>query len=229
MAEYKVRFPGNSDRLVNIGRTGTGKTVAGLYHLSRFDLRDPWVILNFKNDEHIESIEKARFVELGYVPKKKDEGLFVQRVFPADRKGTAKEPSRLSKLFEGIWARGNCGIFADELFMVGSDDNFDMILTQGRSLRVPVIGNTQKPSWISTFNWSEATFIQCFDLNDNNDIRRVEEFMPIDWDEEPPLEEFESYYYDIPKDEIVRFRPVPDMDEIRNRFDMKLRTPRVLI
>ena len=46
------RLPGGADRTVVIGPTGSGKTVAGAWLLSRqrFDRR-PWVALDFKNEE----------------------------------------------------------------------------------------------------------------------------------------------------------------------------------
>lgn len=223
------RLPNNTERLVEIGRTGTGKTVAGLWHLSNFSLKSPWVIFNFKDDEHIESIEKARFVELGYVPKKHDQGIFVVTVHPSDLRGTSKQRPPLTDYFEKLWERRNVGIMIDEAWMVGDDEGFVMCLTQGRSRRIPMIICTQRPAWISRFAFSEASYIQCFDLNDDNDISRVESFMPLSWDDEAPLKPHQSFYYDVSRNELVRMNPVPDMDKIRATLDAKLKNPRVFI
>lgn len=225
-----LRLPNNSSRTVLIGRTGTGKTVAGLWHLTNYPVDStPWVLMNFKNDEHIESIEKAQFVELGYVPEKKESGLFVVDVRVTDTRGTLTKPSALTQYFNALWERKNVGIFIDEAWMVGDDDGFVQCLTQGRSLRIPMIICTQRPSWISRFAFSEASFIQCFDLNDSDDIRRVEGFMPLDWDSEPPLADHQSYYYEVARNNLLRLNPVPDMDAIRKTFNEKLTRKRVRI
>lgn len=223
----QINLPKKRDRLVNVGRTGTGKTVAGLWHLSNYPLDDPWVLFNFKDDEHIESIDKAVPIDYDFIPRQKDEGLYVINVMPADTKGSFREPSILEKYFEKLWQRQNIGIFIDEAFMVGQNDAFEMCLTQGRSRRLPMIINTQRPCWISRFCFSEASYIQVFDLNDDRDIQTIESFVPVDWDTEKPLAKHHSYYYDIAEDSLVRFAPVPDMDAIRKVFDAKLKRKRV--
>lgn len=224
------RLPDNSNRLVEIGRTGTGKTVGGLWHLSNFDLSRPWILLNLKNDEHIESIEKARFLpDYSYVPKKKDSGLFVLTVHPRDLKGTLREMSPVDKYLERVWERQRMGVFIDEAFPLGNSDAVNSILTQGRSREIPVIACTQRPAWVSRYLFTEASFIQVYDLNDTRDIQTIESFTPIDWDSEPPLAEYCSYYYDVARDHLFRFNPVPDMDKIRNKFDMKLKRQHILV
>lgn len=215
-------LPNTSSRTVLIGRTGTGKTVAGLWHLSNQNLEKPWLIYNFKGDEHIESIEKATEVDLNFVPGKRDRGLFVVSPTPYDLEGTAKERSRVDKQLLKLWERGNVGIFIDETYVLGDSKALVMCLTQGRSLRIPMILNTQRPVWITRFAFSEASFIQVFDLNDDRDIQTVESFVPLRWDEEIPLQKHQSWYYEIASNKLFRFNPVPNMDEIRKTFDEKL-------
>lgn len=222
MPQPTPRFPGRSNRTVLIGRTGTGKTVAGLFHLSNQDLEMPWVVLNFKNDEHIDSIPNTQDIGFDYVPGKKDRGLFILRPLPPDMIGSIREKSKLEKYLWKIWERGRCGIFCDETFMVGSNDAFDTCLTQGRSLRIPMILCTQRPVWITRFAFSEASFIQVFDLNDRDDIARVESFVPVDWDNEKPLGPHQSWYYEIDRNLIYRFNPVPPMKETLKTFESKL-------
>jgi hypothetical protein len=212
-------LPGPENRTVIIGRTGTGKTVAGLWHLSNQDLERPWVVLNFKNDEHIDSLPYAQDVGFDFIPGKKDKGIFVLRPLPTDMKGN---PSPLEKYLWQIWDRENCGVFCDEGFMVGSNDAFDALLTQGRSKRCPMIICTQRPVWLSRYCFSEASFIQCFDLNDQRDIDTIESFMPLEWDEEKPLGPHESFYYEISRNLLVRFKPCPPMKETREVFRQKL-------
>jgi hypothetical protein len=216
------KLPDNTQRTVIIGRTGTGKTVAGLWHLSNYNLEKPWVIFNFKGDEHIDSIEKAQDIDFHYIPKKNDRGLFVLRPTPFDLEGNSKERSQVDQYLLKIWDRGNCGLFIDETYVLGDSKALVVCLTQGRSLRIPMILNTQRPVWISRFAFSEASFIQVFDLNIDDDIRTVESFVPLDWDDEPPLQKHQSWYYEISDNALFRFNPVPDMDAIRKTFDAKL-------
>jgi hypothetical protein len=216
------RLPNESNRTVIIGRTGTGKTVAGLWHLSNYNLEKPWIVYNFKGDEHIASIEKAEHVGLDFIPGKRDRGLFIVNASPYDLEGSMKEPSRVDKQLVKIWERGDCGVFVDETFMLQDSKPLVMLLTQGRSIKIPMILNTQRPVWITRFAFSEASFIQVFDLNDSRDIQTVESFVPIRWDEETPLKEHQSWYYEIAANKLFRFNPVPNMNEIRETFDEKL-------
>lgn len=218
-----IKLPNNTQRLVCVGRTGTGKTVCGLYHLSNYNLEKPWVLFNFKGDEHIESIEGAQFLDdMNYIPKKKDKGLFVVTPSPYDLEGNSKEKSKVDQYLLKLWERENVGIFIDEAFVIGNSPALVLCLTQGRSKRIPMILCTQRPVWITRFAFSEASFIQVFDLNDDRDIQTIESFVPVDWDAQPRLKPHQSYYYEIADDKLVRLNPVPDMDAIRKVFETKL-------
>src|SRR5258708_4807089 len=163
----QVTLPNNRERTVCVGRTGTGKTVAGLWHLSNYDLNRPWMIFNFKGDEHIESIERARYVDVGFVPSKKDRRIFIVTPSPYDLQGSAKERSKVDQHLLALWERQNVGIFIDEAFVVGNSPALVLCLTQGRSKRIPMILCTQRPVWVTRFAFSEASYIQVFDLNDD--------------------------------------------------------------
>jgi hypothetical protein len=186
----------------------------------------PWVLVDFKLDDHIQSLidmRKAQEIDSDFVPGKKDTGLYVLRPMTGPQ-GDEAVKQYLWKLHQ----RENVGLFCDELFMIGnSNDAFDAIQTQGRSKRIPCIGCSQRPAWISRYCFSEASFVQCFDLNDAGDKRRVQEFMPVDFDTE--LAEHESWYFDIGRKALARFHPVPDMKAIREIFDRKLLTRRTHI
>lgn len=217
-----IRFLDNSSRLVTVGRTGTGKTVAGLYHLSRFDFsQDPWVIINAKGDQHIDDIPNTQEIDLDYKFKKNDAGIFIVRPLPGDFEGTLRERSRMASFLWHVWERENTGIFTDESFMMGNNDAFIACQTQGRSKHIPMISCTQRPVWITRFCFSEASFIQVFDLNDARDIQTVESFVPVDFDAEK-LKKYHSYYYDIGEDNLVMLKPVPPVKKILEIFDAKL-------
>lgn len=225
----KINLPNDQDRIVILGRTGTGKTVAGLWHLSNYDLTTPWIVFNFKNDEHIDSIENAQHIGFDYVPSKKDAGLFVLHPLPSDAKGTSKEKSPLEQYIWKIWEREDCGIFCDEGFLVGSNEAFDACQTQGRSKRIPMITCSQRPVWISRFAFSEASYIQVFHLNDDRDRDTIEGFTPIDSDDFDTLKKYQSFYYDVANNFLTRFNPVPNMDRIRGVFAEKLPRKRMRI
>jgi hypothetical protein len=216
-------LPGDSDRITVVGRTGTGKTVAGLWHLSNQNLEKPWIICNIKRDEHIESIANTEQVDLNYVPGKKDKGIFVADISPYDFEASgSKDKSPFDKMLLNVWHRGDCGLFFDELVPVGNSRALTLCYTQGRSLHIPIIGCSQRPVGINRYAFTEAGFVQVFDLNIQDDIDTVESFVPLDWDEEQSLGPHESFYYVVSTASIYRFKPVPSMDEIRKKFERKM-------
>lgn len=218
------RLPVNSDRTICVGRTGTGKTVAGIWHLSNYNVETfPWIVIDFKNDEHINSIEPAEDIDFNFVPGRKDIGLFRLHCTPYDTEvSKGCERSRLDDYLIKIWERENCGLFVDEAYIIGNSEAMNLCLTQGRSKRIPMIICTQRPVWVSRFAFSEASFIQVFDLNDDRDIDTIESFTPIDWGEEDSLGRYQSFYYDVAENHLVRFNPVPDMDKLRQKFEDKM-------
>jgi hypothetical protein len=220
--------PNLSERVTCIGRTGTGKTVGGLWHLANYPLdKFPFVLIDFKNEEHFDSLPNVQEVGFDFVPGRKDDGLFRLRCTPYDVMGTIKEKSRLDGFLVHIWEHEDCGLFVDEAYIIGNSTALNLCYTQGRSKQIPMITCTQRPSNCSRYAFSEASFIQCFDLNDQRDIDTVEEFMPIDWDDEPPLLKHQSYYYEIAENDMVRLNPVPPVKDLREIFDAKLRGKRV--
>jgi hypothetical protein len=227
------RLPRNDDRTVLVGRTGTGKTVAGLWHLSNYSYEKPkgmpWVIIDFKRDKNINSIDNLQEIDFDYVPTDKDDGIFIIHALPADVKGSTKEASPVESYLTKLWEREHIGIFIDETYVIGDNTGLELCLTQGRSKLIPMILCTQRPVWVSRFAFSEASFIQCFALNDDRDLQTVEAFMPIDFGDEEKLGKHQSFYYDIAEDEIFRAAPVPAMPAIREIFAGKLHRKRVRI
>lgn len=221
MPDYPT-LPNNTNRTVVVGRTGTGKTVCGLWHLSNYNLDKPWVIFNLKGDEHIEAIEKASFVDIGYVPSKKDRGLFVVTPDPWDLEGSAKEKSRVDQLLIKLWQRGDVGIFVDEMVPLGNSKAITLCCTQGRAKHIPMIMCSQRPVGINRYAFSEATYVQVFDLNIQDDIDTVESYVPLDWDDEKELGPHQSWYYEVETNNIFRFNPVPNMEAIHAVFNQKL-------
>jgi len=210
------RLPDDTQHLAIIGRNGSGKTQAALWHLSKrsFDLR-PWIIVDFKRDVHIAAISGAEEIAPGIIPDKP--GIYVVRP-------NASNPQPLGETLSAAYERGNVGLWFDEGFMVGKDKKveavFEDLLTQGRSKRIPLIVLVQRPVWVSRFVFSESSFFQLFHLQDKRDVQTVSAVIPEDAIERLP--EFHSLWYDVSRDERVYLAPVPGEDEILASIESRL-------
>lgn len=224
----QLKLPGVSDRTIVIGRTGTGKTVMGVWLLSHYPLDQmPFVIIDFKGDEHIEKIPYQKECNFSYVPGQKETGIFVVHCTPYDCNPTGRgEDSPLDKYLLKLWARENIGVFVDEAYIVGDSEALNLCLTQGRSKHIPMILCSQRPAWVTRFAFSEASYISVFDLNDERDKDTVEGFTPIDFYEEDELEKYHSFWYEVGENKVYRFAPV-DPSSAARRFEQKLSREKV--
>src|SRR5271155_550971 len=107
-----MNFPNDTQRLSIVGATGSGKTHAALWHLSRrnYDLK-PWIVYDFKEDDLIADIEGTYEIGLSD-PIPIRPGLYV--VHPNPNQIDAVEDHMWR-----IWKQENTGVFIDEGFMVG--------------------------------------------------------------------------------------------------------------
>lgn len=208
-----IRLPDDTNRLAIVGATGSGKTQAALWHLSMRDLSArPWVVYNFKGDEHIDSIPFAQHVGLDVVPKKP--GIYITHPLPEDLNG-------VSSHMRAIWHMRNIGVYVDEGFMLGRNNNsYRGLLTQGRTRGIPAITLSQRPVWLDPFILSEAEYYQIFRLNHIKDVKSVEGFIPGDIRQRLP--DYNSYYYDVGIDKLDKVSPVPDMKKIHANFARQL-------
>jgi hypothetical protein len=210
-----MQLPDDSSRHVLIGRTGSGKTQAAVHALSLRDYRTmPWFVLNFKEDELINSIPLVVHLDGLTPPEAPAPGIYVAHPDPDDYEG-------MEDFFRWAWLRRDTGIYVDEAYMVAKpgwhSKWFRRILTQGRSLRVPVIVCTQQPAWIDSFVFSEADFFQCFSLSIPDHIDRVQKFTSPALDPHK-IPDYWSYWYDVKRDALSILRPVPDRAQILASF-----------
>jgi hypothetical protein len=214
-------MPGDTDRLSIIGATGSGKTHAGMWHLSQrnYDMK-PWIVYDFKLEEFISEIEGT--YQLGVTDPIPDRpGIYI--VQP-----NADEDELVERQMWAIWQHENVGVFIDEGYMLGNNNRgFRMLLTQGRSKHVPMIVLCQRPVWIDRFVFSESQFFQVFHLNSAKDIQTVQQYVPRDLSEGLPNRY--SYYYDVRARNLVRLESMPDKDAILDTFDTKLQKLRKVI
>lgn len=210
-----VTLPDDTQRLTVLGATGSGKTVAGLWHLSNrnFNVK-PWIIYDFKRDQMIAAIDGAIHISLDD-PIPSYPGIYVVHPLPDQEETVSEHMTR-------VWEATNVGVFVDEALMVGRfNRGFRYLLTQGRSLHIPMIINSQRPAWIDNFVFSESDFFQVFRLQNKKDVQKVQEFVPFNIHKRLPP--YHSYYYAVVPNKLVVMRPTPDEDAVLDTFYTRLR------
>lgn len=216
-----MNWPGDTDRFVIVGATGSGKTQAGVYNLSRRNYTTkPWVIYDFKYDELINHIDGAQHISLTE-PLPNKPGIYIVHPSPGDESGVDEH-------MKAIWAQENIGVYIDEGYMIPERSNgFRMLLTQGRSKRIPMIILSQRPVYMDRFVFSEANFFQIFRLQHADDIKNAQKSVPYDLSERLP--QYYSYYYDVGNNILKIHPPVPDADAILDTFDTRIPKMRKVI
>jgi hypothetical protein len=214
-----VRFPDDSQRITVIGKTGSGKTQGAAFLLAKRSYTEkPWIVFNWKYDELLDAIPHTR--EIGVSDKvPKHAGLYMVHPAPADAEA-------VEDLMLRVWQRENVGLFVDEGYMIPArSPAFQAILTQGRSKRLPVIMLTQRPAWVTRFAFSEADFIQLYQLTDQRDAKVAKEFLPLPI-EKPLPGRFYSWWWDNTHNFKAILQPVPDRNTILDVFYKRLKQPR---
>jgi DNA helicase HerA-like ATPase len=205
------RFPGADSRTVVIGATGTGKTTFGLWLLShmRFDRR-PWVIMDYKGEALLDDVgfPPLRPLRLGRMPGKR--GVYVVSPRPG-------QDQEVEDFLWKLWARGNVGLFCDEVTLIPAKAAFKAIMRQGRSKLLPVISCTQRPVDVDREVFTEASFVSVFGLRDAQDYKRVREFTGLDGLDRP-LPKHWSRWYDVAENKSLLLKPCPSADTIVARF-----------
>lgn len=218
MSKGKLVLPNDTQRSVCVGRTGSGKTQAGIWQLSlRSYTTMPWVIVDFKKDKLIGQIPYTQIID--YNDPIDKPGIYILQPHPT-------HVEEVNDFLLRIWEQENVGVFIDEAYMIGAGKGdgwgYRSLLTQGRSKHIPMIICSQRPSRLSLFTFTEADYFQVFHLTFLQDRKRMSEYMP--YDIETRLPEYYSTWYDVSKDKSLVLRPVPDADTIISTFEDRLRT-----
>lgn len=214
----RFRLPTNKQRLAVVGRTGSGKTQfsAWVLSLAPYD-KQPYIIFDWKHDELLGAIDRAREIRLGEIPKQP--GLYIVRPLP-------DEHEEVNAYLWRIWQRERVGLYFDESYNIPDPQKrsaLRAVLTQGRSKRIPVIACTQRPAWISRFIFSEADFICSFHVSTPEDVIRVRQFVP---GYEPHMPQYTSRWFDVTDNAVYQMQPAPDAETILETFDQRLQPKR---
>lgn len=217
-----MRLPDNTQRLLIVGRTGSGKSRAAVWHLGMRDWEiHPWIILDYKGEKLFTQLPDAKYVGLDYTPNPKKGGVFIYRPVPE------RDDDEVEALLWRIHAAENIGVYVDEGYMLDINSHaMAAIFTQGRSKHIPLIMLSQRPTRISRFAVSEADFYQLFELNDKRDRESVNKFIPFDLElvmrqnalQAKLLPDYNSLYFDVSGNKLEIITAVPNDREIIQMF-----------
>lgn len=203
-----------------IGATGSGKTTLAMHVLSNRNIdKMPYVLLNTKDDEHLNEIPHVTELDGLTLPKEKHfkPGLYMARPSLGDYDG-------IENLLREIWLRTHTGLFVDEALAISEPRHpaYRTLLTQGRSRRNPVDSLTQRPVTIDRYAFSESEHFYVMRLNSLRELEPIGDQTGIDLDMRI-LPEFHAYRYHAPTSALTIVPPAPDMEAILAAFDQRLR------
>jgi DNA helicase HerA-like ATPase len=222
MAAPEFRLPNDRERAVVFGATGTGKTVFATWLLSHASIEDrPWIIIDPKKDGYLIKLPRVEKIKLGELPR--HSGVYIIQT-------SVNDDAELDAYFHKMLAKGNVGLFTDELSSVPNLEpryrGLKAIFSQGRSKHVPVIAATQRPAWINKSVLSEGDYFAVFRLRHADDRDRASKFIPEGV--ERRLDDYHSLWYDAKRDAYFHLGPV-DEAETFARFDERLKPRQRLI
>lgn len=236
-----AKLPEKGHSLLLVGKNGSGKTRGAVWHVAQTDVGRhedayTWIVVNHKQEEMINSIPGAVFMEMDERPALinrdgkpcvKEPGIYIYQPLPE------LDDDNVTQLLWWVYGSNTkaIGVYIDEGYMIPPrNPALNSLYTQGRSKKISVITLSQRPSGISRRAVSEATFVQCFRLTDKRDWKTMQEVVPVKLDpymrpnngHQRLLPDYHSLYYDTREDDPVIARPVPGDDEIMEQLRQKL-------
>ena len=226
-----VRGPTEQQRTLIIGRTGSGKSQFGIALLSTRNWDEmPWIFIDYKGEDLWEEIREANpniksIKPTDNVPSKP--GLYHMRPLPK------VDDIAVEAFLWKVHKKGHCGLFIDEGYALPQKDAFDVLLTQGRTLYIPIICLYQRPVWMSRFAVAQADFVAVFAQMDERDLKTSSQFVkPAKGNNGEIItvfSELPSYYclwYDVGRGISTVLKPAPSRQVIIDTFTERLRPRR---
>lgn len=204
-------------RAVVVGRTGTGKTQLAVWLCQRSP--GVWIILNPKCVDYFDSLGPAvRGFDLAaigkHLTKEPDERPKFIVVYPPEGADPAEFDAFILDLHRS-WE--NVGLYVDELYSVQlgvrPGRGLTAWLTQGRGLSQSFCGLAQRPAWISNFVFSEADYFASLALSLDADRKKIIDNSGRTEFGENIERDFAWRWYDVAKNRLRSFGPVPRFAE----------------
>lgn len=208
-----IRGPQSDNRTVILGSTGSGKTFFAVALLSS----RPWhiypaIIFDFKGDELLQSLGATEISIQDNPPI--EPGLYIVRPMPGD-------DEFVSQFFMKCWSQGHIILYIDEGYMVPLRDKwFRACLTQGRSKKIEMIILSQRPKWMDTFSFTEASFIALFNINFEDDRKHVKAY--LGGTKPGLLPKYHCLWYDVERQNGAIVEPVPERNVLISRFHKRI-------
>lgn len=226
-----MRGPNDQQRTVILGRTGAGKSQFAWALMSTRNFHEiPWTIIDYKREDLIEDTFEVckggiKEIKVTSNPPKKP-GLYRMIVSPRI------DDDAVNAYLYKVYKQGNHGLLIDEGYALPQDRKsmFDIILTQGRSLHIPVIVLYQRPVWMSRFAIAQADYFAVFEQNDERDLKVTSQFVkPAKLNNGQKitvfdhLPKYQCLWHDVARGETVVLAPAPERQLIINRFVNRLK------
>jgi len=213
-------FLKRGERGLLVGKTGSGKTEHGLFHLRHTGIF-PAIILDTKIEDKFFGLQENNYSldvcqsleeldRFSRLQKKKLPDYILVRP-PIDEILEIDPLNDYSRLLFDRF--GSCFIYYDELYnwhrhgIPGK--GVLTLLTQGRSKGKTFLGGSQRPAWISQFFYSEAEKFFIHFLVSKKDREKFDAYIP-NYSKLAPPPEYHSYFFNTTKDEKpTLIAPVP--------------------